>query len=438
MPGDERRISILACVLLVTLRLAIGWHLFYEGIWKLNTLDTATPWTAEGYLKNATGPLRSTFRALTGDPNDLNWLDYDKVANRWADWKQRFVAHYGKASPNDAEQLAKRVDQLLDGNSTFFAPLEALPPGIDLARWKNVIQYDGAEKRLIVSRDLRMLPAERDALLALVATSAPEVEVDVAANPDNPALAQAVAVPTSEPPATADELALRERFRIAVTRLYDAQAKLAFRERLAAMLKGDPERVGLSQKDKDGTVIESRLGDIELYKKQIERYEASLKGTHSAFEWDHLSRQYRELSDLRRRVVGPVQALEYELKNEAEQLLNEVQLAAGPVPEPWTQMRLINYQTMWGLTILGVLLMAGLFTRLSAFGAACLMTMFYLAVPPWPGTPPDYGPEHNFIVNKLLVEIIAALALAALPTGRWFGIDALFAALFYRPDPDDL
>ncbi|HTN04868.1 MAG TPA: hypothetical protein VL132_23475, partial [Planctomycetaceae bacterium] len=64
MPGDDRKISVLACVLLVSLRLFIGWHLFYEGFWKIQTQSTAQPWSAEGYLRTAIGPMRPTFRSL--------------------------------------------------------------------------------------------------------------------------------------------------------------------------------------------------------------------------------------------------------------------------------------------------------------------------------------------------------------------------------------
>ena len=40
------------------------------------------------------------------------------------------------------------------------------------------------------------------------------------------------------------------------------------------------------------------------------------------------------------------------------------------------------------------------------------------------------GPEHSFIINKNLIEVFALLALAALPTGRWFGLDALLSRFF--------
>ena len=84
------RVTALAVAMVVLLRIAIGWQLFYEGIWKIQTLKTPTPWTAAGYLKNSHGPLRGTFRAMAGDANDLDWLDYDKVAAKWDAWQRRF------------------------------------------------------------------------------------------------------------------------------------------------------------------------------------------------------------------------------------------------------------------------------------------------------------------------------------------------------------
>ncbi|MFN9976107.1 MAG: hypothetical protein ACK58T_40045, partial [Phycisphaerae bacterium] len=105
------------------LRLGIGWQLLYEGLWKIDTLQTPTPWSSEGYLKNSQGPLRPVFRSLTGDPDDLQWLDAPLVAARWDDWKQRFAQHYGLN-----ESQLSRLNQMIDGVSAFAVPLEALPP----------------------------------------------------------------------------------------------------------------------------------------------------------------------------------------------------------------------------------------------------------------------------------------------------------------------
>lgn len=410
MPGDERKISPLACVLLVTLRLAIGWHLLYEGLWKLSTQNTSQPWSAEGYLKNATGPLRNEFRALTGDPNDLNWLDYDKMVDKWDAWQARFVAHYPGVNdpPEKGPSVAQQLDRLLNGQADFRVALGALPEGVDLSKWKHAIKFDAAAKRLVVDGKTHLLPSERDDILDL----APPLE-----NPTEEQQAQAAVV---------------AKFRKAVNDLYTLQSKLSYKERLAALLKGDPERVGTLLKEKDGSIAEERMGEIAYYKSLIDRYEANLAKTHTAFQWDHLNRQWGELQQLRRKLVGPVQALETQLKADAEELLSQSQLAAGPVPEPMTPIRSINLRTMWGLVVIGVLLIAGLGTRLSALAGAGLLTMFYLAVPPWPGAPPETGPEHNFIVNKVLVEALALLAIAALPSGRWFGMDALLRVLFWR------
>jgi uncharacterized membrane protein YphA (DoxX/SURF4 family) len=80
-------------------------------------------------------------------------------------------------------------------------------------------------------------------------------------------------------------------------------------------------------------------------------------------------------------------------------------------------------------------LIAGFFSRTAALGGAALLLSFYLAVPPWPGVEDlveTAGPEHSFIINKNLIEVIALLAIASMPTGRWLGLDQLTSVLFRR------
>ncbi len=83
--------------------------------------------------------------------------------------------------------------------------------------------------------------------------------------------------------------------------------------------------------------------------------------------------------------------------------------------------------TIGALTVLGLLLIAGLATRAAAIAGAGMLLSFYLVWPPWPGVAEAPGvTEHAFIVNKNLIEVVALLALAALPSGQWFGLDRLF------------
>lgn len=404
MPSDLRRISWLAVALLVVLRISIGWHLFYEGLWKLGTQNTAAPWTAEPYLKNATGPFRTTFRRMTGDENDLKWLDYDAMSAKWDAWRDRFVSHYGVDKA--------RVNRLLDGpEEGFSVALAQLPPGFDFDEVirnagvaKGAIRYDANAKRLIVDGKLHLLPSEQARLLDAVSQSN--------AKPGEEVLYATVSK--------------------AISDVARQSSRLSFRERLAAMLKGDPERVGIVQKakkegDDDQVVV---VGEVDFYKRLIDRYETDYAKAKTKFEWDHLERQWTELQTKRRSLVGPVQSLQKDLFDEATKLLTPEQLAKGPVPAEATEISRINDRTMWGLTIFGFLLMIGLLTRLSALGGAALLTLFYLAMPPWPGVQEIPSIEHNLIVNKVLVEMLALLALASLPTGKWFGIDAAISALF--------
>ena len=100
--------------------------------------------------------------------------------------------------------------------------------------------------------------------------------------------------------------------------------------------------------------------------------------------------------------------------------------ASGEYKPGWTQVDWINLSTMWGLALVGLCLMLGLFTPLAALGGAAYLLMFYLSMPPWPGLPVGKAAEgHYLYVNKNLIELIACLALASTPNGLWLGLDAL-------------
>jgi uncharacterized membrane protein YphA (DoxX/SURF4 family) len=406
VPGDLRKVSLLAIILLVVLRVSIGWHLMYEGLWKLSTQKTSNPWSAEGYLKNATGPMRPMFRRMTGDPDDLKWLDPDLMAQKWKSWREQFVARYKL----DEGQLEK-FNRMMDGAESFDVPLGALPPGLDLARVpgvnKEAIRFDADSERLIVDGKLHLLPSERDRLVAAAA-----------------------AIAESDPSVKR----VCDQFTSAVNRVYKASAPLSINEELEAILKQDPDRVGVMYEVKEGGAekIPVVVGEVQYYRDLVDRFHKNYAKARTKSEWDHIDRQWTELQAKRREVVGPVQALEKKMMADADELLTEKQLSAGPVPEPMTPVRKINWRTMWGLTIIGLLLMLGLCTRASAVAGAALLTMFYLAMPPWPGVQELPSIEHNLFVNKVFVEMVALLAIAALPSGKWFGVDAIIALLFRR------
>lgn len=81
----------------------------------------------------------------------------------------------------------------------------------------------------------------------------------------------------------------------------------------------------------------------------------------------------------------------------------------------------------WGLTIIGILLILGLFTRVSAYAGMFLLLTYYLCVPPLVGLEYHAPAEGNYlVVNKTLIESAALLVLALLASNNYLGLDLLF------------
>ncbi len=428
MCRNVRQIGFFACFLLVLLRVAIGWQFLYEGIWKLDTQKTSKPWSAEGYLVNARGPLRDKFRGMVDDPNGINKLDYDKVVADWDSWRDRFIAKWP-----DVTDVQRNVNELLDGPAEFTHPLDRLPEGVDLKKFKlpkdppnSYLRYNAKEKQL--ETNLHLLPNELESLLAMGQKSAPAAEAGEAADGD-----------VAEAPAPAKDTKAAgalKRWRDAVNALYKKTGKLSLKERLAVLLKFDPERIGAVLEAHAGTIDHERKGKKQVYLHLLERYEKNLKDARQTFQREHLDKQWREIFEKKTELVGPVDALTAEFHANAYKLLDEKQAQRGPVPDLPGKVHQINQLTMWSLAILGVLLMLGLFSRISALGAAGLLLLFYLPMPPWPGVPEPPGPEHSLYINKNLIEFFACLALVGLPTGRWLGLDALIRRFLLRKKTD--
>ncbi|MGH7201674.1 MAG: hypothetical protein ACREJB_13785, partial [Planctomycetaceae bacterium] len=336
---DLRRISVVAVVLLVLLRISIGWQFFYEGIWKLRTQQTANPWTSNGYLRNAQGPFRDEFRTLAGDPDELSWLDADAVERRWNQWAASFLATYGlsdaeiaahkariaelekrpdrsaaetlelnrlQAELTDDQRLKRRIDVMLNGREHYAVPLEQLPEGVDFRRLVahvydekgrlkrvQVVNYDPRRKLLVADGQAHLTPRERDRLLSQVA---------VAENP---------------PPGEEAANEIHRQFHDAVNALFERSSRLSYKEQLRASLKGDPERATQIFERYEGTIDHRRLGQIDLYKQRLEEYEQNLARAETDFQFQHLDRDWRELQQMRTELVAPVKALDAELRARA-------------------------------------------------------------------------------------------------------------------------
>jgi uncharacterized membrane protein YphA (DoxX/SURF4 family) len=162
----------------------------------------------------------------------------------------------------------------------------------------------------------------------------------------------------------------------------------------------------------------SELHDVQT----VERNPAAL-----SFQRERAAARRKDLDVDRKALVAPLREIGATLHDSMIKLATaEQREAAGPFTIPWTSLDWVNASTKWGLVAMGVCLMLGLFTPLAALAGAVFLGQIYMSMPPWPGLPPSPIAEgHYFIVNKNLVEMIACLALATIPTGMWIGFDAL-------------
>jgi thiosulfate dehydrogenase [quinone] large subunit len=338
----HNQINPLTKFFMILLRVAIGWHLLYEGCTKINAgIEGKKPFSAEMYLRYSTGPLRFYFRSLVDDFHGLELLDADAVSTRWSD----YVAGV---------------------------------PGLD-----EPARSELAEIRTKLEADLRShLQDSKDAI---------------------------------------------DRYRSAIQEFEDREQRAL--PGFGASADGD--------KPKPSDV----LGDAAGGK--------LLKPALQPFEWDYQKKLQKDLDKTRGELTGPVMkwsddlvaAVRTELtaaRVASAQSSGELTAASATADAPkmeWKpELQKINLTTMWGLTICGGLMIVGLFTRSACLGGAILLTLFYLAMPPWPGLDPAPIAEGSYlIVNKTLIEIFALLMLATSPVGVWGGLDSLIRGWITRP-----
>jgi thiosulfate dehydrogenase [quinone] large subunit len=80
----------------------------------------------------------------------------------------------------------------------------------------------------------------------------------------------------------------------------------------------------------------------------------------------------------------------------------------------------------WGLLLIGLALLVGVFARTAAFAGVVALALYYLAAPPFPGLEYAMPAEGSYmIVNKILVELAALLVIMGFPTSHRIGLDRL-------------
>ena len=89
-----------------------------------------------------------------------------------------------------------------------------------------------------------------------------------------------------------------------------------------------------------------------------------------------------------------------------------------------TILLIVDFLNIWGLIIIGLGLILGLFTRIATIAAIVLLGFYYLSHPAIIGAQYILPSEGSYLwVNKTLIEIFLLSILLVFPTGKHIGID---------------
>jgi uncharacterized membrane protein YphA (DoxX/SURF4 family) len=178
------------------------------------------------------------------------------------------------------------------------------------------------------------------------------------------------------------------------------------------------------------------LGQLrEVYAKELPAFGRDV-------EKARLLKTKAEVQRLRDSLEKDIEEQAGSMKKALADVLTENQHSLDALVEPKTDSFLerLDIGTAWFLFGVGAALLFGLLTRTSCVLAAAFLLMTYLNTPafPWLPVPPNQEGSYYF-VSKNVIEMLALLALATTPSGRWFGIDGLvhatWRATFARRTP---
>jgi uncharacterized membrane protein YphA (DoxX/SURF4 family) len=103
----------------------------------------------------------------------------------------------------------------------------------------------------------------------------------------------------------------------------------------------------------------------------------------------------------------------------------------APPMDTWNKLQWADVVVKYGLIVVGLCLLLGIFTRLACVLGAAFIAAFTIAIPPLLGLVPDNPKAEGLelFVNKNVIEVLALLALATTSSGKWVGLDGLLQFL---------
>ena len=93
----------------------------------------------------------------------------------------------------------------------------------------------------------------------------------------------------------------------------------------------------------------------------------------------------------------------------------------------------VDFLNVWGLVLIGLGLILGMFTRVATVAGMALLLFYYASHPPLTGLKYAIPTEGSYlVVDKNLIEMVALGVLLVFPTGSVIGVDRLISRLFRK------
>jgi uncharacterized membrane protein YphA (DoxX/SURF4 family) len=384
---------------LVCLRIAIGWHFLYEGLWKIGSDTGAVAYSTSWY------PLQTSVARLRDGYTNAPPGDYAR-ADRWFDE----IVRTFKARNHALDEVQKaRLGELRDKVKLAVLAAsrgEIAPSGIVGFDW-------------IYLRDevLQLPPSPTGEVFSslpfIQASAGPFRTAFRAAVPDIDGLAR-LSVASAQAALETRRHEIQRHFARA-SRPFDEEQQ----RKLAKACEDLKAETAVALEDE---AFRGRLTDYRALRSRVDRDAALLT---APFSRERLMEDRRRLDNIAGELLASVADPIEELAVQAQGIATVAQLAAGPFAAPPGPSVWIDRFIKFALTAIGLCLLLGLFTPAAGAAAAAQLLVFYLASPPWPGLPAATLGGHYLYVDRNLVEMFAALAVAATGTGRIAGLDAV-------------
>jgi uncharacterized membrane protein YphA (DoxX/SURF4 family) len=404
---------------LLALRLAIGWHFLFEGLYKVQTYYAGPvdvdgkiqrPFSSEPYFKVAPGPLGEKMRKEFSDPAA-------ELAVKVKAPKDIPAAEFAKLTVEQQaaecpEAVAKQLDAMEEqAQKTVQAEAEKELKAATVAEEKAIKDATAAE-------DKAMKAAKTDPEKAKAKAEADKARAKAKTDGDK-----------AREAAQKDAASFQEIGKQLVSAAKASYARWVYGvDTRSCVLKGIKGR----QTDA-GDIWQSapqRLEYLEFLKRRArDAEERESNGLGNGNGTDH-----KRVAEFRMDAL----TAEADLARDANAFVAELKkdLNGGKaVEEEKVESRgqRLDRVTMWFLVVVGSLLMGGLFTRVACVLAAGFLVMTYLAHPPFPWYPLPPNTEGNPVfINKNVIEALALLVLVCYPTGRWLGLDAIVLRPFCK------